>query len=145
MKRIFFKGRFIFIPIAVAAFLSLISFVVMQLWNNLLPDILHVGVITFWQAMGIFVLCKILFGFGRGKRGGWGGNPWGGNPWGGNPWMRQKMQERFRSMTPEQKEKFKQKMSDRACGPWGHRTGEHPFKQAWEQFEAEDREKKTEE
>jgi len=140
MKRIFFKGRFIFIPIAVAAFLSLISFVVMQLWNNLLPDILHVGVITFWQAMGIFILCKILFGFGRGKRGG----PWGGGPWGGNPWMRHKMQERFRSMTPEQKEKFKQKMRDRACGPWG-RNDEHPFKQAWEQFEAEDREKKTEE
>jgi hypothetical protein len=142
MKRIFFKGRFIFIPIAVAAFLSLISFVVMQLWNCLLPNILHVGVITFWQAMGVFILCKILFGFGRGKRGG----GWGGGPWGGSPWMRQKMQDRFQNMTPEQKEKFKQKMRDRACGPWGHRDGgEHPFKQAWEQFEAEGQGKKTEE
>lgn len=141
MKSIFYKGRFIFIPIAVAAFLSLISFVVMQLWNNLLPDILHVGVITFWQAMGIFILCKILFGFGRGKRG-WGG----GGPWGNNPWMRQKMQERFRSMTPEQKEKFKQKMRDRAnCGPWGGHHGDHPFKQAWDEFENEGQEKKTEE
>lgn len=140
MKRIFFKGRFIFIPIAVAAFLSLISFVVMQLWNHLLPDILHVGVITFWQAMGIFVLCKILFGFGRGKR----GAPWGGGSWGGSPWMRQKMQERFRSMTPEQKEKFKQKMRDRACGPWGHHHGDHPFKEAWEDFKEEAQDKKEE-
>jgi hypothetical protein len=139
MKKIFFKGRFIFIPIAVAAFLSLISFVVMQLWNNLLPGILHVGVITFWQAMGIFVLCKILFGFGKGRGGGWGGNPWGGNPW-----MRQKMQERFRNMTPEQKEMFKQKMRDRACGPWGRHAGDHPFKEAWEEFKDDAQEKKEE-
>ena len=64
MKNIFYKGRFIFIPIGVAAILALVSFVVMQLWNNLLPEILHVSTITFWQAMGIFILCKILFGFG---------------------------------------------------------------------------------
>ncbi|MDB4925450.1 hypothetical protein [Mucilaginibacter sp.] len=112
MKNLFFKGRFIFIPIAVAAFLSLISFVVMQLWNNLLPAILHVSVITFWQAMGIFILSKILFGFGKGGRG------WGGR--GGAPWMRHKMEERFKNMTPEEKEKFKQKMRERGgCGPWG--------------------------
>ena len=77
MKRLFFRGRFVFIPIGIAAFLSLISYVVMQLWNNLLPGILHVTAITFWQAMGIFILCKILFGFGKGGRG---RNPWGGNP-----------------------------------------------------------------
>src|ERR1700712_5090989 len=99
MKNLFFKGRFIFIPIAAAAFLSLISFAVMQLWNNLLPVILHVSAITFWQAMGIFVLCKILFGFGKGGRG------WGGR----GPWMRHRMEERFKNMTPEEKDKFKQK------------------------------------
>ena len=120
MKRIFFKGRFIFIPLAVAAFLSLISYAVMQLWNALLPAILHVGVITFWQAMGIFILCKILFGFGKG-RGGWGGK---------GPWMRQRMEEHYKQMTPEQKERFKQKMSER-CG-WGNR-GNH-FGNDWNKF-----------
>src|SRR4051812_16243955 len=102
MKRIFFEKpyRFVFIPIGVAAILSLVSFIVMQLWNNLLPDILHVGVITFWQAMGIFVLSKILFGFGKGGRG------FGGH--GGNPWMRRKMEEKFKNMTPEKREHFKQ-------------------------------------
>ncbi|MES2379336.1 MAG: hypothetical protein V4553_22280 [Bacteroidota bacterium] len=135
MKQFFYKGRFIFIPIAVAAFLSLISFAVMQLWNNLLPGIMHVTTITFWQAMGIFILCKILFGFGKGGRG---RNPWGGNPWGGNPWMRNKMQERFKSMSPEEKEKFKQKMRDRAnCGPWGRGHGHDAFNQEWDKFEAE--------
>jgi hypothetical protein len=124
MKRIFFKGRFIFIPLAIAAFLTLISFVVMQLWNALLPVILHVGVITFWQAMGIFILCKILFGFGKGK--GFGG--------GGNPWMRRRMEERFRNMTPEEKERFKQKMSER-CG-WGAH-GRH-FGRDWDNFATEE-------
>ncbi|MFI5159238.1 MAG: hypothetical protein ACHQF4_10260 [Sphingobacteriales bacterium] len=104
MKRIFFKGRFIFIPILAAAVLALVSFVVMQLWNNLLPAILHVGIITFWQAMGIFILCKILFGFGKGGRG------WGN---GGAPWMRRRMEEKFKNMTPEEKERFKQKMAER--------------------------------
>jgi hypothetical protein len=124
MKRIFFKGRFIFIPIAVAAFLSLISYVVMQLWNYLLPAILHVTAITFWQAMGIFILCKILFGFGRGKGGGWGNR---------GPWMRHRMEEHLKQMTPEQRERFKQKMSDRMCGYKG-RFGRHGFEGDWMNF-----------
>ena len=112
MKKFFFKGRFIFIPLGIAACLTLAGFAVMLLWNNLLPDILFVNTITFWQALGIFLLCKILFGFGRG----------GGRGCGGGPgWMRHKMEEKFKHMTPEQKEAFKQKMRDRACGPWGKR------------------------
>ena len=134
MKRLFFKGRFVFIPVAAAAFITAISFVVMQLWNNLLPDILHVGVITFWQAMGIFVLSKILFGFGRGG---------GGRGFrGGAPWMRQKMEERFKNMTPEEREKFKQKLRERGCGPWGH-DGGHRFGREWGNF-AEEPAKPTE-
>jgi len=121
MKRIFFKGRFIFIPLAIAAFLSGISYIVMELWNNLLPAILHVSVITFWQAMGIFILCKILFGFGKGGRGGMGA-----------PWMRNRMD--FKNMTPEQKEQFKQKWEQRCGGGrggWGH-GNRHPFEAEWD-------------
>jgi hypothetical protein len=114
MKRVFFEGpaRFIFIPIAVAAFLSLISLVVMQLWNHLLPDIFHIGVITFWQAMGLFILSKILFGFGKG------GGRFGGRP-GGGPWMRKRMEEKFKTMSPEEKARFKEQMKKRMCGPRG--------------------------
>lgn len=122
MKHFFYKGRFIFIPIAVAAVLSLVSFVVMQLWNHLLPDILHVSAITFWQAMGIFILCKILFGFGK-------GGPKGGGP---GRFMKYKMEEKLKHMTPEQQEKFKAQMADRMCDwkKWGshHR---HPFDRDW--------------
>lgn len=99
MKRSFNKNRkkFFLIPFGIAALLALISYVVMQLWNHLLPDILHVGTINFWQAMGLFILCKILFGFGKG----------GG---GGGPWMKHKMAERFNQMSPEEKDDFKTRM-----------------------------------
>jgi hypothetical protein len=108
MRQKFYKWRFILIPLAVVAFLSLISFVVMTLWNYLLPGILHVGMITFWQAMGIFILCKILFGFGKGGHRG------------GAPWMRHKMAERFKNITPEEREKFKEKWGQRCGhGRWG--------------------------
>ena len=121
MRQRFYKGRFVFIPLAVAAFLSLISFVVMSLWNYLLPGILHVGFITFWQAMGIFVLCKILFGFGR-----------GGHRMGGGQWGRHKWDERFKNMTPEEKELFKAKIGDKmhGCRGWDNRS-------KWDSFRTE--------
>jgi hypothetical protein len=125
MKSIFFKGRFIFIPLAVAAFLTLVSFVVMQLWNNLIPVIFHLGVITFWQAMGIFILCKLLFGFGKGGR---------GFGRGGASWMRHRMEDRFKNMTPEEREKFKQKLHDH-CG-WGHHR-DHFGRGGWGNYGAE--------
>lgn len=53
-----------------------ITAIVMWLWNMLLPEIIGVKNITYWQAMGILVLSKILFGgfggrCGRGKKIGW--------------------------------------------------------------------------
>ncbi len=106
-----FRKKFIFIPFIAAGVLALVSYVVMLLWNNLLPDILHTSAITYWQAMGLFVLAKILFGFGRGGRGG-----------GGAPWMRHKM-ERFKNMSPEEQERFREQMRQR-CGKWGRHRGD---------------------
>jgi hypothetical protein len=130
MKKVFYRGRFIFIPLAVAAFLSLVSFVVMTLWNYLIPGIFGYSVITFWQAMGLFVLCKLLFGFGRGGHKGCG--PCGG---GRAPWMRWKMQEKMAGMTLEEREAFKQKMKERC--------GHSPFANKWNDW-AEDAKKSEE-
>lgn len=127
MKKLFFKGRFVFIPLAIAAFVSLASFLVMQLWNNLLPDIFHITTITFWQAMGIFILCKILFGFGNG----------GGR--GKGNWMRHRMEERFKNMTPEEREKFKARMENCGHGRWGRR-GNHPYENYWDDVKSEEKE-----
>jgi len=106
MKKIFYKmprgARFIFIPIMAAAFLSVVSLVVMLLWNNLLPQIIHVEAINFWQAAGIFILCKLLFGFGR--MGGFGRD---------KMHFKNRLAERIKTMTPEERERFKDKLGNR--------------------------------
>jgi hypothetical protein len=129
MRKLFYQRRFVFIPIGIAAILALVSFVVMQLWNNLLPDILHVTTITYWQAMGIFILCKILFGFGPKGRG-------------GAPWMRRKqmMEERLSGLSPEERERFKEQMKNR-CG-WG--KPRHDWREAWKNEPIAEKETKTE-
>jgi len=118
MKKLFYRRRFIFIPLIGLAFLALVSFVVMQLWNNLLPDIIHVNTITFWQALGIFILSKILFGFGKGGRM-------------GPPWMRGRMGERFKNMTDEERQAFKENMKNRMC--WKGPRSEHENRTTAEQ------------
>ncbi len=130
MKPFLYKRRFLFIPFVVAAFLGVISFIVMTLWNSLLPGILHVTAITYWQAMGIFVLCKILFGFGKGGPGRWGGGS-------GAPWMRHRMEERFKNMSPEEREKFRARMEMCGRGKWG-RHGRPDFEKYWESVKPEE-------
>lgn len=54
-------GVLIFLAVFAAA-----TTVVMLLWNCIIPQIIGWGVITYWQAAGILLLCKLLFGgFGR--------------------------------------------------------------------------------
>ena len=60
--RNFWIKRAIFIPIAIAAGVFVFGSVVMLLWNALLPALFGISTITFWQALGILVLSKILFG-----------------------------------------------------------------------------------
>jgi hypothetical protein len=58
--------------IAAAAFALVFGYFVMLLWNWLMPPIFGLGVITYWQAFGIMVLAKLIFGAvsGRGGHGG---------------------------------------------------------------------------
>ena len=65
--RRFWIKRAIFIPIAIAAGVFIFGSAVMLLWNNLLPALFGISTITFWQAIGLLILSKILFGgFGGG-------------------------------------------------------------------------------
>jgi hypothetical protein len=54
--------------LALALFITIGGQLVRALWNWLLPPIFGIAEITFWQALGILVLCRILFG-GLGVRG----------------------------------------------------------------------------
>lgn len=85
------------------AFGFLVSYVVMFLWNYTIATIFDVQQITMWQALGIFILCKILFGFGKGGRGG------------GPPWMKKSMREKFGELNEEEKEKMKSYMRRKWC------------------------------
>jgi hypothetical protein len=84
------------------AFLAGIGFVVMGLWNWLMPALFGLKVIGYWQAVGLLILSKILFGGLRNE---------GGRSGRGLHGMRQCWKER----TPEEREKFRQDL--RGC--WG--------------------------
>lgn len=95
----------IFILFASAALLAL-GGVVMLLWNAILPALLHVGLIGYWQAVGLLLLCKILFStFGRGqnKR----QRTFGGPP--------AHLREKFMNMTAEEKAALKEKWQKRCA------------------------------
>ncbi|MBU4538075.1 MAG: hypothetical protein L6264_05675 [Weeksellaceae bacterium] len=90
-----FKGKIAFFVLAGIAMVFAVSGMVMWLWNCLLPEIIGVKTITFWQAMGILVLSKILFG-------GFGGKGFNKDK------FRRLKEERMSGMSPEEKEKFKE-------------------------------------
>jgi hypothetical protein len=101
------RKRWIFIvPAAIVGILLFIAIggeVVLHLWNWLLPALFGWRLITFWQAVGVLALCRILFG-GVGGRGFHRSN------------FRRRTGERWKQMTPEEREKFRQGFRGR-CGP----------------------------
>lgn len=96
--------RAIFIPVAIAAGVFIFGSLVMLLWNGILVPVLGLGTVTFWQALGILILAKILFGGFHGRHGN------------GRFYAHRKaMREKWMNMTPEEKEKMKKEWQDR----WG--------------------------
>lgn len=95
------------IPIGIAgilAFTFIGGTVVQLLWNWLMPMLFGLREVTFWQALGILALSRILFG-GIGGGGGF-------------------KRRRDRHMSPEERERFRQRLRDR-CG-MGHATDHAP-------------------
>ena len=72
------KKWFLIVPAALAGALVLGVVggqLVMHLWNWLMPAIFGWREVTFWQALGLLLLCRVLFGgvgrrlgYGRGRR-----------------------------------------------------------------------------
>ncbi|MTI30227.1 hypothetical protein [Xanthovirga aplysinae] len=48
--------------VAAIGFAVLFGFIVMWLWNALMPELFGLKEINYWQAVGILILFKILFG-----------------------------------------------------------------------------------
>ncbi len=86
------------------------SLLVMLLWNALMPDLFGLTAINLFQAAGLLLLCRILFGgFPRG-RGGWRRGRW-----------RAKMRRKWAAMSPEDRDAWREKMKGWNCGPWRDR------------------------
>jgi hypothetical protein len=91
--------------VAGIVFVLLAGTITMLLWNWLVPSLFHGPEIRFLQALGLLLLSKILFS-------GWGGHRWrhaGGPPW------RQRLHDKWSSMTPEERERFKSRMREKWC------------------------------
>src|SRR5438132_12139335 len=87
--------------VGMAIFIWIGGEVVMHLWNWNLPALFGWRQITFWQALGLFALCRILFG-DLGMRVSPRFN------------VRRRMAERWEQMTPEEREKVRQRWG--RCG-----------------------------
>ena len=85
-------------PIIIAIFVFVTGGLVMLLWNWLLPRLFGFPEITLLQGFGLLALSRILFG---GFGGGGGGR------------------DHVKHMTPEERERFRERMRDRYC-----RTGD---------------------
>ena len=86
----------------IIAGIFILGAVVMLLWNAILPDVLGVAALNYWQALGLLALSRILFGgFKFGPRGNHRGF--------GNP----RFKERFMNMSREERVNFKNEWKER--------------------------------
>jgi uncharacterized membrane protein len=88
------KKLILMAPFAIAGivvFTAIGGGIVQFLWNWLVPAVFGLPVLTFWQALALLALCRILFG--------------------GHGWSRSGR----RHMSDEERERFRQRMRER----WG--------------------------
>ncbi len=101
-------GKAVLFGVCAVLAAALVGFVMMSLWNWLMPDLFGLRPIGFWQALGLLVLARLLFGRVRGG-------------WGGPMRWRHRMRERWNQMTPEERERFREGL--RGCGRPGPTEG----------------------
>ena len=90
------RGRRIAKMLVLAAIaIPAIGFIVMSLWNALMPAIFGLPALGFWQALGLLVLSKILFGSFHG---------------GSRHHHHRRMHERWAAMSDEERAKLRSAM-----------------------------------
>jgi hypothetical protein len=99
MKRV----RFVGIPMVLCtiAFLGIVGLAVESLWNGLMPLVFKLPAIGFWQALGLLVLSRLLFG----RFGGW-----------GRGMRRARWSRGWQGLTPDQRQRFREAMGTGGCG-----------------------------
>jgi Ca2+/H+ antiporter, TMEM165/GDT1 family len=84
------------VPMGILA-ITLFGFIVMNLWNGLIPPLFGGKSITFWQALGMLMLSRILVG----------------------GFSRPRVVHKWEQLTPDEREKFRAAMDRRRCGEPG--------------------------
>lgn len=94
-----FLGIFVFLAVFAGA-----SAIVMLLWNWLIPSLIGWGSLGYWQAAGLLLLCKLLFGgFGKGGHGAFMAHGFH-RKFHGNE--RAEMRERIKNMSEEERREY---------------------------------------
>lgn len=107
-RGVFYFGKFVVMGIA---FLALFTYVVMLLWNWLVPELFSGPVLDYWQTLGILILSKILFtGLGHHSK--------DGPPWKDRSWRHDNLKTHWRK-------KFEEKMNGK---PAAEGSQEDPLK-----------------
>jgi hypothetical protein len=100
------KRKLWFIPLVLVA-VALLAWIVMLLWNWVMPGLFVGGApiahLDYGRAVGLLILCRILFGGFRGRHGGHGR--------GRDRWLR------WQAMTPEEREQFRSTRMGRCRNP----------------------------
>lgn len=97
MKRPYFLFPLFFIAAALV-----MAAVVMLLWNAIIPGLTGWALLTYPKALGLLVLCRILFGGFRGGR-------HGGSPWSGGAGWRA----RWKGMSEEERSAMRERWRER--------------------------------
>ena len=112
MRRLFLMKGLAFLVIA-PLFVAGLSYIVMTLWNAVIPGVFSLPVIGFWQAAGLLVLCRILFGGFRPHGHGWRHRGW---------------YARWHRMTPEERERFRDNIKRWKQMSWEERR---EYRRSW--------------
>ncbi len=111
MKKWMFVKAVKFMLFATAAGI-VFGYVIVMLWNALIPDIFHANPITFWQGIGLLVLSRMLFG-GFGWK-------WGSHNWKGGMWKR-RLEQKMANMSPEELIEFQAKWKKHCGYDWNQK------------------------
>lgn len=107
MRKLKFMGApFVLFGIA---WLGVMGLAVAVLWNVLMPAILGLKVISYWQALGLFLLSRVLFG----RFGGW-----------GQRMRKARFVRGWGDLTPEERQRFRCAVEPRRPGHFGEGQAE---------------------
>lgn len=102
------KRKWFFFPLVPLAAIAGFGFVVMLIWNAVIPDVFQGPTVTYWQAILLLILARILFG---------------GGPFRHPAYANHSFRDKFKKMSPEEQEAFRAKWNHIRQSRWHSACG----------------------